>query len=178
MSTTQPTLRPSDSAELLQLTANARLHPRAEDERAWYEAKRDVVLAMERHVLLVAGDGGTPLSREGPDGRLLVAFTDDEAGRAWLETRHSAAPPSGFFQSADAEPKSERAGGARWLQWLEQLEAVAVVVNPAGPLGFVAHHYELRDMRPRLRRRRVELRSRRLAGSPSAGGPNAHGSAT
>ncbi len=64
MSTTQP---PSDSAELLQLTANARLHPRAEDERAWYEAKRDVVLAMER-VLLVAGDDGSPLYREGPDG--------------------------------------------------------------------------------------------------------------
>lgn len=156
MSTTQPTLQPRDSAELLQVCANARLHPRADDERAWYEAKRDLVLCMERHRLLVAGDAGTPLCREGPQGRLLVAFTDDEAARAWLAVQHRAAPPCGFFQTSDTDPKSERAGSAMWLQWFEQLDAVAVVVNPAGPLGFVAHHYECRDMRPRLRRRRIE----------------------
>ncbi len=156
MSATRETLQPSDNAELLHTVAATRRFSRREDRRAWEEAKRDLVLCMERQTLLVALADGTPLARPGPQGRVLVAFTDDEAAQAWAaEQRPEAAVPT-FGLTSDSQPGSERDGRRLWLAWFEQLDAVAVVVNPAGPLGFVAHHYECRNMRPRLRRRRLE----------------------
>ena len=82
-------LTPAESAELLQCSANIRLLDER-DQRGWRESKRDLILCMERHRLRVAMDGDTPLTVPGPEGRLLVAFTDDDAAQAWAETRHPA----------------------------------------------------------------------------------------
>ncbi len=156
MSETLETLQPSDNAELLHTAAATTRFSRKEDHGAWREAKRDLVLCMERQRLLVALADGTPLARPGPEGRILVAFTDEEAAQAWAADQRTEAAVPTFGATSDTHPGSERDGRRLWLAWFEQLEAVAVVVNPAGPLGFVAHHYECRDLRPRLRRRRVQ----------------------
>lgn len=156
MSATRDTLRPADNAELLQVTAWARRFSRRENEQAWAEAKRDLVLCMERQTLLVALADGTPAARSGPEGHVLLAFTDDEAAQAWAADQRPEAPACGFGLSSETAPKSERDGRKLWLSWFDERSAVAVVVNPAGPNGFVVHDYECRTMRPRLRRRRID----------------------
>lgn len=156
MSTTRDTLRPSDSAELLQVAAGARQFSQRENEREWAEAKRDLVLCMERQTLLVALADGTPAARSGPEGHVLLAFTDNEAAQAWAADQRPEAPACRLRRSSETAPKSERDGRDLWLSWFDELSAVAVVVNPAGPLGFVVHDDELRTMRPRLRRRRID----------------------
>jgi hypothetical protein len=156
MSATRETLQPSDNAELLRMSERVARFAPEDNRNAWEEAKRDLVLCMERGTLLLALGDGTPLARSGPEGRVLIAFTDNEAAQAWAGDQRPEAPAPEFGLTSDAPPKSERDGRKLWLAWFEQLTAVAVVVNPAGPLGFVAHHYECRNMRPRLRRRRSE----------------------
>lgn len=144
-------LSPEDNEALLRLCAATRR--RETGAAAVAEAKRDIVLCFERRRLLLAVDAGMPLARAGPEGQLLFAFTDDEAGHAWLAAQHPAAPPCDLALSADAPPDSERAGRRDWLERFEAADAVAVVVNPAGPLTFVVHRQECDEMRPRLRRR-------------------------
>jgi hypothetical protein len=101
--------------------------------------------------VLIAVRDGQPVSKPGPAGGVLLAFTDDEAAAAWNESRHPAAPPSEHVSSA------ELTGGALsrriWMRWLRQGGARTVALNAAGPLGAIVHDGELRTMRPRRLRR-------------------------
>jgi hypothetical protein len=151
MGATATSLSPGDNRELLDAIAAAFGASREEDQRGLYQAKRDVVLALGEHPVLIAVRDGLPLCEPGPSGRVMLAFTDDEAASAWARGRHPAAPACEQLSSAELG----RGGPSRkqWLQWLGQLGGSSVALNPAGPLGSVVHADELRTMRPRLLRR-------------------------
>ena len=104
-------LTPAENAELLQSSANIRLLDES-DQHGWHESKRDLVLCMERHRLLVAMDGDAPGSIPGPEGQLLVAFTDDDAAQAWAESRHPAEGIDHRFAPSARGGASLRAGRA------------------------------------------------------------------
>jgi hypothetical protein len=155
MSATAMTIGPEDNRTLLGAVAAAFEASRADDERLLFEAKREVVLALGSHPVLVAADDGVPHSEPGPSGRVILAFSDDEAAAAWTQGRHSAAPPVELVSSAElakGEPTRKQ-----WMQWLARRGARTVALNPAGPLGSIVHADELRTLRPRLLRRGISV---------------------
>jgi hypothetical protein len=142
-------MTPEDNRELLAAVAAAAAASRANDERALFESKRDIVIAFSGHPVLVAVADGQPLSEPGPTGHVMIAFSDDEAASAWAAGRHPAAPAPETMTSPESG-SSDRKG---WLESLREGGANAVVLNPAGPLGSIVHADELRTLRPRLLRR-------------------------
>ncbi|HEY2771970.1 MAG TPA: hypothetical protein VGI87_15450 [Solirubrobacteraceae bacterium] len=155
MSTTAMTISPEDNRTLLDAVAAAFDASRTDDERRLFEAKREVVLALGSHPVLVAADDGLPHSEPGPAGRVMLAFSDNEAAAAWTQSRHPAAAPVELVSSAELA-KGE-ANRKQWLQWLARRGARTVALNPAGPLGSVVHADELRTLRPRLLRRGIVI---------------------
>jgi hypothetical protein len=153
MSATAMTITPDDNRTLLGAVAAAFEASRADDERLLFEAKREVVLVLGSRPVLIAADDGLPHSEPGPSGRVMLAFSDDEAAAAWTQTRHSAAPPVELVSSAELA-KGE-ANRRQWMQWLARRGARSVALNPAGPLGSIVHADELRTLRPRLLRRGI-----------------------
>jgi hypothetical protein len=151
MSTSAMTITPEDNRTLLGAVAAAFDASRTDDERRLFEAKREVVLALGSSPVLVAADEGEPHSEPGPSGRVMLAFTDDEAAAAWSQSRHPAAPSVELVSSAElaqGEPSRKH-----WMKWLAHRGARTVALNPAGPLGSIVHADELRTLRPRLLRR-------------------------
>lgn len=151
MSARTATLQPRDSAELLRASARLSSFNRGEDPGAFDAAKRDLILCMERQSLLLATtEDGAALRRPSTQGGLLLAFTDDEAAEAWRANEHPDAPDSGLALTPEQRPRSDREGRKHWLGLFERHDAAAVIVNPAGPLGFGAYGHECRAARPRL----------------------------
>ncbi len=140
----------ADNADLLAISAQVGPIRPETDQKRWQELKRDLVLGLERALVLVAMRGDGPECRPGPDGGVLLAFTDEEAASAWASSQHPAAPPCSFRLATEEPPKSEREGRRLWERLLEPTRAVSVVVNPDGPDGFLITAEELRRTRPRL----------------------------
>jgi hypothetical protein len=151
MSATAMTISPEDNRTLLGAVAAAFEASRADDERLLFEAKREVVLALGSRPVLVAAEDALPHSVPGPSGRIMLAFSDDEAAAAWARTRHPSAPAVELVSTAElakGDPNRKQ-----WMQWLARRGARTVALNPAGPLGSIIHADELRTLRPRLLRR-------------------------
>jgi hypothetical protein len=145
------TLQPHENAELLRIAAATRGLRQRDDPGAFAQAKRDLILATMRQPLLVAHRGGSPARIPGPQGGLLAGFTDEEAAQAWTAVQHPEAPHYEFTLAPEQHQGSER---KLWLELLERNDVTAVLINPAGPLAFVAHVDEYRGTRPRLLRKK------------------------
>jgi len=142
---------PADNADLLAAIA-AGVEVGRSDKRRFVEAKRDVVLALERSkVLLLAAADGEPMCRLTPSrlGGVMLAFTDREAADAWVAGQHPAAHASQFVTSSGFE----RDVGPVWLEGFARCSALGVVLNAAGPLGTIVYANEARKLRPRRSRR-------------------------
>lgn len=85
-----------------------------------------------------------------PRARVALAFTDDEALSAWKTERHPAMPEVATL------PSTSLAGGnvpgrRDWLRWLPERRGPAggmtpaVIVNPAGPLGWFVTRLDLQQ---------------------------------
>lgn len=148
-------IEPAENAELLRAGARLLSVRRRTDPGLWIERKRELILCLESHRLLVAMDGEQPRVLPGPAGRMLLAFTDDDAAQAWAESRHPADDVEArFAPNTDAASPSEREGRTWWLDWLNCLDADQIRVNPVGPLGYTVFRNELAGTRRGLRRRR------------------------
>jgi hypothetical protein len=155
MSTTPMSISPEDNRTLLGAIAAAFEASRADDERLLFEAKREVVLSLGSRPVLVAAGDGLPHSEPGPSGRVMLAFSDDEAAATWTQSRHAAALAVELVSSAQlAKDEPNR---KQWMQWLARRGARTVALNPAGPLGSIVHADELRTLRPRPLRRHVAV---------------------
>ncbi len=142
-----PTLAPADNERLLAAAAAAYGAGSGRPQRR-RQARRDVVLALERSPVLLAVRAGELVCRPGPDGGVVAAFTDTEAAAAWEDAAHPAAPPAALERS-DARNGGSPPDRHTWLAWLSSADATSVVVNPAGPLGSLLRAKELRAVRPR-----------------------------
>lgn len=90
------------------------------DPRSFAEAQLHLVRAMERQSLLLAHSDGIPARIPGPQGGLVVAFTDEEAAQAWKQGLHSRAPAYGSALATAEWPRSARDGRKLWLELFEQ----------------------------------------------------------
>jgi hypothetical protein len=149
-------MRPEGSAELLTLAERA--GQLDDQDRLRDQVRRDLVLCLERQPLLLAGGWRTPLVRPSTEGGVLIAFTDDEAARAWAGAQHPAAPTGETWEpTPHPRPGSEREGRSLWLELLDRTGSAVLAVNPAGPMSFLVYDREFKNMRSRLRRRPVAI---------------------
>jgi hypothetical protein len=145
---------PEENAEILRNSANLRVIA-SEDRRTHRPYERDLILSFQRHRLLFAAGDDRPRVEHGPDGRLLLAFTDEEAAQAWAQQRHPAdTAPVTWTVFPGAGAVTGRGAGREWAAYLDEVAAQVVVVNSAGPNT----EYLLRrrmPARPRLLQREI-----------------------